>query len=267
MERREVLKIMGSGFGMLGLARLTSSATAANPLDLKSPHFRAKAKHVIYLFLNGGPSQVDTFDPKPMLDKYHGKPVPSGNLQTERKTGNLLRSPFKFNKCGQSGIEVSEIFPLLGQRIDDICVIRSLHTDRPNHEPSLFRLNCGNPLPGHPSMGSWLTYGLGSENQNLPGFVVLCPGLPVVGPQLWSSSFLPSVHQGTYIPNSESDPEKMIQHLRNKTLSLEDQKRQIVLLSELNRLQTSSSAGDTQLDSSIQSMEIAYRMQTEAMEA
>ncbi len=216
-NRREILKLMGSGFGMVGLAHLLNRpAFASNPFDVKAPHFPAKAKQVIYLFLNGGPSQVDTFDPKPMLGKYHGKPVPSGNLETERRTGNLLRSPFQFNRCGQSGIEVSEIFPLLGQKIDDVCVIRSLHTDRPNHEPSLFRLNCGNPLPGHPSMGSWITYGLGSENQNLPGFVVLCPGLPVVGPQLWSSSFLPSVYQGTYLANNESDPEKLIQHLRNK---------------------------------------------------
>ena len=267
-NRREILKMMGSGFGMVGLAHLLNRpAFASSPFDVKAPHFPAKAKQVIYLFLNGGPSQVDTFDPKPMLDKYHGKPVPSGNLQTERKTGNLLRSPFQFNRCGQSGIEVSEIFPLLGQKIDDVCVIRSLHTDRPNHEPSLFRLNCGNPLPGHPSMGSWITYGLGSENQNLPGFVVLCPGLPVVGPQLWSSSFLPSVYQGTYLANNESDPEKLIQHLRNKSLSLEEQRRQIDLLSKLNQLQSSSRLKTRNWIRASKSMEIAYHMQTEAMEA
>lgn len=268
MNRREALRIMGSGFGMLGLANLAGNSTlASGPLEVKPTHFPPKAKHVIYLFLNGGPSQVDTFDPKPMLDKYHGKPVPSGNLKTERKTGNLLRSPFKFIKYGQSGIEVSEIFPLLGKHIDEVCVIRSMYTDRPNHEPSLFRLNCGHPLPGHPSMGSWLTYGLGTENQNLPGFVVLCPGLPVVGPQLWSSSFLPAVHQGTYIPNNESDPEKLIQHLKNKKYNLEEQRHQLDLLSRLNQLHKEKEGSDPQLESGIQSMEIAYRMQTEAMDA
>src|SRR6266436_4043941 len=189
MTRREMLAIMGGGFGAVGAA-----ATIGDPLMAKAPHFPAKAKRIIYLFLNGGPSQVDTFDPKPMLDKYDGKPIPSGNLRTERKTGNLLKSPFSFKKYGQSGTEVSEIFPKLAEHIDEACVIRSMFTDRPNHEPSLFMMNCGEKLPGRPSMGSWLTYGLGTINQNLPGFVVLCPGLPVIGHQLWSSTFLPAVY-------------------------------------------------------------------------
>jgi len=170
MERRDFLRTIGAGFGMYGLAGVLD---AANPLEVRPPHFPAKAKRIIYLFLNGGPSQVDTFDPKPMLDKYHGKPMPAGNLKTERKTGNLMRSPFEFRRCGKSGIEVSEIFPKVGTVIDDFCVIRSMYTDRPNHEPSLLLLNSGDKLPGRPSMGSWLTYGLGSENQNLPGYVVL----------------------------------------------------------------------------------------------
>ncbi|HXJ43159.1 MAG TPA: DUF1501 domain-containing protein, partial [Bryobacteraceae bacterium] len=198
MTRRDCLNKLGTGFGMTAFAHLAAGATAGglntNPLLPKAPHFAPKAKHVIFLFLNGGPSQVDTFDPKPMLAKYDGKPVPSGNLKTERKTGNLLKSPFEFKQHGQSGIEVSEIFPKLAERIDDCCVIRSMYTDRPNHEPSLLLMNTGDKFVGRPSMGSWLTYGLGSENQNLPGYVVLCPGFPVIGPQLWASTFLPAVY-------------------------------------------------------------------------
>ena len=143
MNRRQILEMMGAGFGLVGYRGLLGAATATDPLAPKPVHFPAKAKRVINLFLNGGPSQVDTFDPKPMLDKYHGKPVPSGNLRTERKTGNLLKSPFSFKKYGQSGVEVSDIFPQLGSHIDDVCVIRSMFTDRPNHEASLFMQNCG----------------------------------------------------------------------------------------------------------------------------
>ena len=270
MTRRDALRTMGSGFGMLGLANMLNGAISApaigNPLAPKPPHFPARAKHVIFLFLNGGPSQVDTFDPKPMLAKYNGKPIPSGNLKTERKTGNLLASPFSFRKYGQSGIEISEIFPKLGELIDDVCVIRSMHTERPNHEPSLFMMNCGEKLPGRPSMGSWITYGLGTENQNLPGFIVLCPGAPVIGAQLWSSTFLPAVFQGTYVPNNETEPEKCIQHIRNKTVSTDDQRRELDLLTKLNRLQLEHTGPDAQLEAAIASSEIAFRMQTEAPE-
>src|SRR5450755_3179630 len=209
MTRREVLQILGGGFGTVGMA------TAAT----QQPHFPAKAKRVIFLFLNGGMSQVDTFDPKPMLVKHDGEPMPGPKIQTDRASGNLMRSPFEFKKRGQSGIEVSEIFPQVGARIDDICVIRSMHSDNGNHGPSLLLMNCGHGLPGRPSMGSWLTYGLGSENHNLPGFVVLCPGYPVLGPQLWSSAFLPASYQGTYIPSGEHTPEKLVQNIRNRLYS------------------------------------------------
>ncbi|HKD06672.1 MAG TPA: DUF1501 domain-containing protein [Bryobacteraceae bacterium] len=266
ISRRDWLKTMGTGFGMTAFASLANSAVSADPLAPKAPHFPAKAKHVIFLFLNGGPSQVDTFDPKPMLDKYSGKPMPSGNLKTERKTGNLLKSPFEFHRCGESGIEVSEIFPKLGARIDDCCVIRSMYTDRPNHEPSLLLMNTGDKQVGRPSMGSWLTYGLGSENQNLPGFVVLCPGLPVLGPQLWASTFLPAAYQGTYIPNGEKTPDKLVQFIRNPELPLEEQRRQLDLLEKLNRIQLKRAGEDRELEASIQASEIAYRMQTEAPE-
>lgn len=266
ITRRDALRTMGSGFGMLALAALAKGAESRSPLASKAPHFAPRAKRVIFLFLNGGPSQVDTFDPKPLLTKHHGQPMPTPNLKTERKTGNLLRSPFTFKKYGQSGIEVSEIFSQVGECIDDICVIRSMHTERPNHEPSLFMMNCGDTLPGRPSMGSWLTYGLGTENQNLPGFVVLCPGLPVIGPQLWTSAFLPGAYQGTHLPNNEREPEKLIPHIRNKELALPEQKRQLDLLGRLNRLQLAQEGPDPQLEASIQSFELAYRMQSEAPE-
>ncbi len=268
MKRRELLTKIGAGFGMVGLQSLWGATTVAeDPLAPKAPHFPAKAKRVIYLFLNGGPSQVDTFDPKPALDKYNGKPAPSGNLETERKTGNLMRSPFQFRRCGKSGIEVSEIFPRIGERIDDICVIRSMYTDRPNHEPSLLMLNSGDKFPGRPSMGSWLTYGLGTENRNLPGYIVLCPGLPVIGHQLWSSAFLPAVHQGTYISLDERDPKNLVLNARNTHLTLDEQRRDLDLLAELNRHHLASRPGDSQLEATIHSAEIAFRMQTEAPEA
>ena len=267
MTRRDLLTVMGSGFGMLALRGGAYAGVTADPLAPKPPHFAPKAKRIINLFLNGGPSQVDTFDPKPMLDKYHGKPIPSGNLRTERKTGSLLRSPFTFQKHGQSGIEVSEIFPKLAEHIDDVCVIRSMFTDRPNHEPSLFMMNCGEKLPGRPSMGSWLTYGLGTINQNLPGFVVLCPGLPVLGHPLWSATFLPAVYQGTYINNKEKDPDLLIQNIHNKALSRADQRQELDLLAALNRRHMAAQGSDPELEASIQAAEIAFRMQLEAPEA
>ena len=158
-SRRQILRTMGTGFGMAGLAGILNASQKAGknilsgvgaPMAPKAPHFTASAKHIVFLFLNGGPSQVDTFDPKPMLQKLSGQPIPSGNLKTERKTGNLLGSPFAFRHCGKSGIEISEIFPKLGDSIDDVCVIRSMYTEIPNHEPSLFLMNCGHRVPGRP---------------------------------------------------------------------------------------------------------------------
>ncbi len=266
--RRELLARTGTGLGALGLAGLFAQeavAEAASPLAPKVAHFPAKAKHVIHLFMNGGPSQVDTFDPKPALKKYHGQQPTAAGLKTERKTGGLYQSPFAFKKCGQSGIEVSEIFPEIGKCIDDICVIRSMHTNIPNHEPGLLLMTCGNTQPIRPSMGSWLLYGLGTENQNLPGFVVLCPGKPVVGPALWNNSFLPGVYQGCHISNL--DPKKVIDHIRNKNLTPETQREQLDLLNGLNKMHADKRAGDDQLDARIQSLEMAFRMQTEATDA
>lgn len=263
MTRRDTLRLMGSGFGTLALADTLCGAT---PGAMPAPHFTPKAKRVIFLFLNGGMSQVDTFDPKPMLDKHHGEPMPGPKIETDRASGNLMRSPFQFKQCGNSGLPVSEIFPKVGARIDDICVIRSCWSDNGNHGPSLLMMNCGHGLPGRPSMGSWLTYGLGSENRNLPGFVVLCPGYPVLGPQLWTSAFLPASNQGTYIPSGERTPEKLVRNIRNRLYTQEQQERQLALLDKMNRSYLEQVGFQPQLESSIAAMEVAYRMQTEAPE-
>jgi hypothetical protein len=185
-------------------------------------------------------------------------------VKTERKTGTLLQSPFAFKKYGQSGIEISDLFPQLGSHADDLCVVRSMFTDRPNHEPSLFMMNCGDKFSGRPSMGSWLTYGLGTENQNLPGFVVMCPGLPVLGPPLWTSAFLPGVYQATYIPNGEKTPDKLLQYIHNPEIELDAQRRQLDLLRQLNQIDIQRYGNDPQLEATIQSSEVAFRMQTEA---
>ena len=276
LTRRDTLQRMGTGMGVLGLAgilaqdgSLTSAAPAsASPLAPKPSHFAPKAKHIIHLFMNGGPSQVDTFDPKPALKKYNGQRPPAADLKTERKTGGLLMSPFQFKEYGESGIEVSDLFPNVGECIDDICVIRSMHTNIPNHEPSLLMMNSGETQPTRPAMGSWLLYGLGTENQNLPGFVVLCPGKPVVGPQLWSNSFLPGIFQGTHINHAKSvDPKKVIRHIDNSYLTKTAQREQLDLLKKMNELHLVRRGGkDNRLEARIESLEMAFRMQTEAQE-
>ena len=262
--RREALSRLAGGFGTLALAR--ELAAEADPFAPKPTHFPAKAKRIVYLVMNGGMSHVDTFDPKPMLVKYNGQAVPGGAPKTERSTGSLFASPFAFQKHGQSGIEVSEVFPKLGALIDHCCVIRSMWTEVPNHEPSLFMFNTGTIQPGRPSLGSWLMYGLGSESRDLPGFVVLCPGMPVVGSPLWSAAFLPAVFQGTFIKNTEEDPYKLLQNVKARTEPAA-QRRQLDLLQTLNAEHLATRGGDTQLEASIKAMETAFRMQTEAPDA
>ncbi len=266
LSRRALLRHTGTGLGLLGLAGLLADEAAANsPLAPKAPHFAPKVKRIIHLFMNGGPSQVDTFDPKPALVKYKGQSPKEAGLKTERRTGGLFPSPFAFKKCGQSGLEISEIYPELSKCADDLCVIRSMHTNVPNHEPSLLMMTCGNTQPVRPSMGSWLCYGLGTENQNLPGFVVLCPGKPVVGPQLWSNSFLPGIYQGCHI--GSLDPKRAIDHIANKVTTPAGQREQLDLINALNRQHRDAHPGDDRLEARIQSLEMAFRMQTEAQEA
>ncbi len=265
LSRRRLLAQLGGGFGLLGLANLKAAKTS--PFDPKPPHFEARVKNVIFLMMNGGWSQVDTFDPKPALARFDGQPMPGGTPKTDAddgRVGTLMRSPFAFRQYGQSGIEVSELFPQVGGVIDECCVIRSMHTNLPNHEPGLFMINCGALQPGRPSMGSWITYGLGTENRNLPGFVVLCPGVPTVGPPLWESAFLPAVYQGTHIRTDERDPNKLIRYIRNTRFPTDVQRRQLDLLERLNRRHMASRDDDSQLEASIESMETAFRMQMEA---
>ena len=274
--RRELLSRCGMGMGAValtqpinqaGLLQAAETKSFSNPLASKPPHFPGKAKRVIHLFMNGGPSHVDTFDPKPMLQKYAGKALPF-TLRTERKTGAAFPSPFEFKRFGKSGIEVSEIFSHVGECIDDICVIRSMNSDIPNHEPSLMMMNCGDVRQVRPSFGSWITYGLGSENQNLPGFVVLCPnGMPTQGTQNWRSAFLPGAFQGTRIDTKETEVEKLIEHIKNKSTSPVEQRRQLDLLARLNQNHQERRQEDALVESRIQSFELAYRMQMEADDA
>ena len=265
-----MLERSAMGMGALALGSMLQSADAseANPLAVRKPHFAAKAKRVIHLFMNGGPSHVDTFDPKPSLEKYAGKALPTDNPKTERKTGAAFPSPFKFQKYGQSGIEVSELFAKTAQHVDDMCIIRSMHANVPNHEPSLLLMNCGEARLIRPSMGSWLTYGLGTENQNLPGFIAMCPGgYPIQESQNWQAGFLPGIYQGTYIDTNQTEVNKLIENIRNKNLSLEKQRQQLDLLQKLNSLHVKDRLTDPILESRIQSFELAYRMQMDAADA
>ena len=270
LNRRMMLERSAMGMGALALGGMMQAARAAesNPLAVRKPHFAAKAKRVIHLFMNGGPSHVDTFDPKPLLEKYAGKALPVENPKTERKTGAAFPSPFKFQKYGQSGIEVSEIFSKTAQHVDDMCIIRSMHANVPNHEPSLLLMNCGEARLIRPSMGSWLTYGLGTENQNLPGFIAMCPGgYPIQESQNWQAGFLPGIYQGTYIDTNQTDINKLIENIRNKDLPLQKQRQQLDLLQKLNSLHSNNRPSDPLLESRIQSFELAYRMQMDAADA
>ncbi len=264
-SRREFLQRCGMGLGALAIPSL--NAQSISPLAPRPPQTQGKAKAVIHLFMNGGPSQVDTFDPKPALDKYHGKKIPL-ELKTERPTGFALRSPFKFKKHGESGIDVSELFPHVAKCADDLCVIRSMQADVPNHEPSLLLMNCGDSRLSRPSVGSWVTYGLGTENQNLPGYVSLCPGgLPTSRTQNWQSGFLPAAYQGTYVDTKTSDPRKLIEHVTPKHLPRHLQRKQLDFLKKINQQHAETRNHDSDLEARLESFELAYRMQFEATDA
>lgn len=270
VSRRELIRAMGGGAGSLGiLSALGSSAVSGSRAmaDLQPSQFPGKAKRVIHLFMNGGPFQGDFFDPKPDLLKFAGQRPPEADLRTERRTAGLLPSPFRFRPAGESGVPVSELLPLTSKCIDDMCIIRSTYTDNPNHGPALLLMNNGTILPTRPSMGSWLSYGLGTENSDLPAYIVLCPGKPVRFSILWTSAFLPGSHQGTFINHSNPVPDKLIPFLRHSSATRESQASQVQLMSELNRLHLDRSGPDGQLEGRLQAMETAFRMQFTATDA
>jgi hypothetical protein len=305
------MRRIGNGFGMAAFASMVSDSIARagvstpdGDVALQTLHHPAKVKRVIFLFMNGGCSSIDSFDPKPALAKYDGQPMPGGGIKTERRTGELMKSPFEFKKYGQSGMDISELWPKLGEVADDICWIRSVYTEIPNHEPACLMMNTGANQAGRPSVGAWLTYGLGTENKSLPGFVVLCPNMPTtVGSPLWSNGFLPAINQGTFISSriqtptnpdgSPADPEpmdskpmekdkdgkekvkpvkvekgfdpkKLVNNINNPKFELAEQRREMDLLQKLEGIHKKSAGEDAQVEAVLKNMEVAYRMQTEA---
>jgi hypothetical protein len=215
--------------------------------------------------MNGGPFGPDLFDPKPAINQFAGQRPKAVALRTENPTGGLMAVPHSFAKCGRSGLEISDALPQLRKHADELCVIRSLHTDNPNHGPALFLMNNGSMTPTRPSMGAWLSYGLGTLNADLPAHVVLCPGRPVRFAELWSAGFLPGEHQGTYVNSTVTDPTRLIPHLRGPA-SLTEQQRQLTLLRKLHE-QRGADADDPALDARLKAMETAFRMQLAATDA
>lgn len=264
-SRRRFLQRCGLGVGSLALSQLLSETAHAGA---QSTHFPGRAKSVIHIFLNGGVSQVDTFDPKPELTRRGGQMLPFDNLQTERRTGLALPSPFKFQSHGESGIPISEIFPCLARHADELAVIRSMHAELPSHEMMLMLMNTGHSRLVRPSFGSWLNWGMGSENENLPGFIALCPGgLPVGGAANWRSAFLPGVYQGTRVDTQQTESEDLIQNIRNERLTKSQQSAQFELLQTLNARHLADRPDEAELEARIRSFELAYRMQIEATDA
>ena len=265
ITRRDLLATTAQSIGIAGLATVLGgqASAATNPLAAKPPHFAPRAKRIIHLWMNGGPSQVDTFDPKPALEKFAGQRPDSANLSTEQKTTGLMPSPFRFTKHGRSGMEISELFPHLARHADDLCVIRSMHTNTPVHEASNWLMFTGYPQPIRPAYGSWLLYGLGSLNENLPGFVVLGEGQPVNGPSNWSSRFLPGIYQGCHV---RPDPRNALDNLAYPSPA-DVQRRRLDFAQHLNAIHLRRQGVDNAFVANIESLELAYRMQTSASEA
>ena len=276
ISRRAMLGRTGLGFAALGLDGLLAQANAAvasaNPLAPKAPHYAPRAKRVIFLFMHGGVSHVDSFDPKPRLQADDGKPMPiKRELSFSEKAGGLMASPFEFKQYGQSGIPVSNLFPHMASCVDDLCVLRSMVGDAVDHGGAMLQLHTGSFTFVRPSMGSWVLYGLGTENQNLPGFVTIKPTLWHGGGKNWGSAFLPGAYQGTPIGYSAMEVDNIknepIEHLTNSHLTTEQQRYELEMVQKLNRWHAEDKSHDAELEARIQALELAFRMQVEAPEA
>lgn len=272
-SRRQLLQRSAVGFGSLALASLlaeqsSAKAAVADPLAAKQPHFPARARRVIFLFMKGGPSHLDTFDPKPLLDRDDGKPLPFAKPRVQfAPTGNLLKSPWKFQQYGESGLPVSELFPHVAGCVDDLCMVHSVHGTNPAHGGALLKLHTGSDNFVRPSMGSWVTYGLGTDNANLPAFITICPTLAHGGINNWSSAFLPALYQGTPLGNaSVPSDQAAVRYISNPRLPREVQRLQLDRLSAMNRAHLAEGTPDSALEARINSFELAFRMQTEMPE-
>ena len=261
-----MLKASAIGFGNIALLSMLareSQANSTNPLAPKLPQYPARAKRVIFVFLHGGPSQVDTFDPKPLLNRDHGKPLPFAKPRVvSSETQNLLKSPWEFKHYGKSGIEVSDLFPHVGGCVDDLCFVNSMYGSNSRHGGALLELHTGSDTFVRPAMGSWITYGLGTENQNLPGFITICPTLTHGGVNNWSSAFLPAAFQGTPVGNASinSDQAK-IPFIQNAETPRDIQRIELDLTNQINRDLLAQTGPDHALEGRIDSFELAFRMQ------
>lgn len=266
--RRAMLQRSAGGFGFLAfqgmMAAEQARAAASNPLAARQTHFPAKAKRVVFLFMKGGPSHVDTFDPKPLLQRDDGKPYPFKQPRVQfAETGKLLKSPWKFKQHGQSGLPVSELFPNVATCIDELCILRSVHGTNPAHGGALLKLHTGSDTQVRPSMGSWVIYGLGTENENLPGFITICPTLAHGGVNNWGAAFLPAYCQGTPIGNASIPAEKaLVRHIRNDLISPALQRKQLDFLNEVNHEHLAMAGANGALEGRISSFELAFRMQS-----
>lgn len=274
ISRRAMLQRAAAGFGYVALQGLlgreqAQCAVIENPLAPKAPLFPARAKRVVFLFMKGGPSHVDTFDPKPLLQRDDGKPYPFAQPRVQfAQTGKLLKSPWTFKQYGQSGLPVSELFPNVAQHADDLCILRSLHGTNPAHGGASLKLHTGSDTQVRPSMGSWVLYGLGTENENLPGFITICPTLAHGGVNNWGAAFLPAYCQGTPIGNASIPAEKaLVRHIRNNLVSSEVQRKQLDYIAKLNQEHLELTGPDLALEGRINSFELAYRMQSTMPEA
>jgi len=270
LTRRQFLERCGMGFGALSMVGLTAMGllpgqaaeneeASYSPLAPKSPHFPARAKRVLHIFAAGAPSHMDTWDPKPALQRYDNQRLP------DDANGTAFASPFTFRKMGQAGIDVSEVFPLIGEHVDKLAIVRSMFTDIPDHDTATVMMNTGNSRRILPSVGSWVTFGLGTENQNMPGFIALSPG--GVAAKNLRSAFLPGIYQGTPVDTQQTSVDKLIENIKSNYTSMQEQRRQLDLLNQFNELHSQNLRKDALLEARLQAFEMAYQMQMEATDA